>query len=168
MPAGNTVVMRTGSDGALRYALTRAFDHERVEPGHLTLPQDPDRTVLPGAAYRQLGEAREEYLDCGSSALRTATYLVEVFDRDHDRVAVEREKLMSQFRGPPLADPRVPYPVDPHDERAVAANAPVKWNGVYVCWCVASDPASDQQFEESEAHLLFPYVQVILSLQYYG
>jgi hypothetical protein len=152
----------SGIDGAVRWALRRATGIDRVFPDGVELPDDPDKTPLPAMAYRQLSGFREAYLDRASSRLSFDTYLVEAFDRDRGVCSALRDRLLAKFAGPPAADPA--------DGAGGEADygGPVLWNGVFVYSAEAGDPSADADFGMSDAHALFRFVQVVLSVQHLG
>lgn len=155
-PAGGT-----GSDGVVTWLLKRAFDHERVYPDSIPLPDgDPDRAVLPALAYRQLTGFRQDYMDRAASGLETATYLIEGFARDRPPCSAVRDKLLDTFAGPCPADPRAGPP------DAEAGWEPVEVGGLVIYSATAGDPAADADYGFGELHNRFAFVQVILTLTF--
>lgn len=150
----------SGIDGVTAWLLTRTFDHERVTPDSIPLPDDPDRVVLPAVAYRQLSGFRQDYHDRRASRLNTATYLVETFARDRLPCSQARDLLLRTFAGPCPADPRGFVPEDDTPWE------PAQIGPLTVYSAEAGDPAADADFGFGELHERFAFVQVILTLTY--
>lgn len=138
---------------ALTWKLCAVVGGDKVFPDAVPIPDDPDEAALPAVTYRQTGGYAEKYLDAPRSPLRTDTFMVEAFAFTRAAAEAVKNQLLAAFRGPVDADP-------------------AKWaawptaGGLAVGWAEADDPAADADFPTTDAHRLFRYAQVHLTVTY--
>lgn len=151
-------------EAAVATRLMTALGHDRIYPDARWLKTDPQTgeavllAQLPVLMYRQTGGTGGDSLSDGRGALREDYFTLEVFAEGRNECSAVRDKLLDEFPGP----------VDADNPGGWATWGVPKTNGsALVHWATIDDPEAGAEFPESDVHLLFRYVRMVLTVQWY-
>lgn len=153
--------MSSNIDAAVAQQLCTVLKHDRVYPDGrwlVTNRETGEATLLaelPVLMYRQTGGNGSKCLSGDRGGLRDDFYLLEVFAEGRDECSAVRDALLEAFKGPP----------DPvHPGRWATWGSPK--SPCRVKWAEIDDPEAGAEFPESEMHLLFRFVRMVLTVQW--
>lgn len=149
-------------DAAVAQKLAEVLKHDRVYPDARWLStnqQTGEATLhaeLPVVMYRETGGRGSDSLNAVRGSLREDYFLVEVFAEGRDECSEVRDVLLEAFPGPLDVD---------NPGRWCAWGSPKK--PCLVKWAVMDDPEAGSEFPDTEPHLLFRFVRMVLTVQWH-
>lgn len=147
-------------DAAVAQKLVEVLKNDRVFPDMSWFRRDNDGNPIrlgqeSVVMYRQTGGSGPKFLNRPRGSLRTDFFLLEVFADDRDECSRVKDVLLDAFAGP----------VDPDEPSGWSTWGSPK-SPCNVHWAEADEPDSGAEFPDTEIHLIFRYVRMVLSVQW--